>query len=105
LESVGDARLRWSVSEWRPAFATIHLGAMMLWAIYITLFLRVYKTLSLSEKTVFIATFIMGATSMRNMPVWAVVAAPITTHSVEGVISQLSSYGICVFICKTTYNY
>lgn len=89
LESVGDARLRLTVSEWMPAFMNVQVALFFLLALYIMLFLKIYKNLELQERVVGIVTLIMGITSARNLPLWFIVTAPLATRSIEYIIAPL----------------
>lgn len=75
--SMSDSGLRWTISEWRPAFLTFH--PVLIIAVVISSFLlfRYRKKFSMFEKLLFLGLLFAGISSVRHMPFWIIVSSPI----------------------------
>ena len=84
-----DTNLRWSINEWMPAVFSFNLPFMAMIALS-GVFLWIYRRKIVLEKKVLYLVFLFQAlSSVRHVPLWVVIAMPITIEAMNYFIEDL----------------
>jgi len=87
--SFTDTNLRWSIVEWMPAVFSFNLPFMAMIALS-GVFLWIYRRKIVLEKKVLYLVFLFQAlSSVRHVPLWVVIAIPITIEAINYFIKDL----------------
>ncbi len=85
-----DGNLRWSVAEWMPA---VFVPDLLLWLfiIFSVMFVvRYIKRYSLLDIVLYFCFLVAGISSIRNAPLWLLVAIPLTIEAVVFFYQDIS---------------
>ncbi len=80
--SVSDPNLRWAIAEWMPAVTMMDMAMVVFMAFSFALTLKYRKKINLEEKALYIAFLLQAFGSRRHLPLWAIIAFPITVKGV-----------------------
>lgn len=81
--SISDNSLRWEIVEWQPTFVSFDAPTLSLMVLSSMLIYNYKTKLKSEEITVFLILLVQAVLSVRNVPIWAIVAAPITSKSIN----------------------
>jgi hypothetical protein len=75
---VSDASLRWSIIEWMPALTYFNFP-LFIFIVFSGLLIWKYRSkFFLEEKAIFLALLSQAIASQRHLPIWALMALPMT---------------------------
>ncbi|HVA96785.1 MAG TPA: hypothetical protein VND99_03970 [Candidatus Acidoferrales bacterium] len=69
-----DSQLRWSITEWYPAFYFTNIATWGYLILSVMLVLRYWKKYSWTELVLYFFLLFEGMSSMRNIPIWILVS-------------------------------
>ena len=90
--SISDSSLRWTIVEWMPALIMLDVAMVVLMGISLALTLRYRKKITLEEKVLYFVFLLQAMASRRHLPLWALVAYPITVRGVYFVWLEAKKY-------------
>lgn len=74
--SVSDPYLRQAIAEWKPSYIIFYPPLILLIVLSIFSMIKYRTKFSLFEKMLYIGLFAAGLTSVRNLPLWIIIASP-----------------------------
>jgi len=89
--SLLDTRLRFAIAEWMPALMMPHLPMAVFIALSSVLVIKQKKALKLEEIFLYFFFLIQALLSRRHLPLWVIVAIPVTTKTINAFYSEISS--------------
>lgn len=78
-----DGMLRVTIQEWLPAFYSLDLAMWIFAALSVILVVRSFKKFSFLDLTLYAGLLVAGLSSIRHMPLWLLVALPLTIQGIE----------------------
>lgn len=103
--TMSDSSLRWSIAEWLPA---LYMPNFLFWVyfglsvIMITKFIKKY---SIAELAVFYFLTALSLSSMRHIPLWAVMALPLTVKGLGLLTDEAAKVELGVYRFRKLYKY
>lgn len=80
FSSVLDTQLRWRIDEWKPAFLNLNLPFLIFVCLSFALIWHYRKKLQIVDIVVYLAFLVLSIASVRHIPLWCIVALPLTTQ-------------------------
>ena len=84
-----DTALRWRISEWLPGAFYLDPSFIILLAFSFTFLVRYRNKFNLLEIGIFLSLFALSFSSLRNIPLWTLVAIPITSKGIYLFIEEV----------------
>lgn len=72
-----DVSIKWTISEWLPAFFSFNIPFLFLITLSVVLFVRYRKKFNLEETGLAVFWLLQGMGSVRHIPLWVIVMLPI----------------------------
>ncbi len=77
-QQASDSNLRWSIGEWMPAIMEFNISFLMLLGLSGILLWKYREKYLLEEKGLYLAFLFQSFASVRNIPLWVMLALPMT---------------------------
>lgn len=94
--SGADPQLRFIISEWKPIFFAFDPSIFVLITLSCVLLFRYRSKFFLEEKYLFIFYLLQAVSSVRHIPLWVILALPMTTRSIFLFYKEISKDKIAV---------
>lgn len=101
---MSDSSLRWSISEWLPAFFFVNYFFLLLLPISIVFIFITRKRFTLFQGTLYIVLLLFGLSSTRNVPFWLIISFPMTTQAIAYFIKDIASIPFAVERFRKAYG-
>lgn len=88
---ITDGNLRWAIMEWVP---TILVPSLTIWSfiVFSVMFVaRYFKRFSLLDLLLYGGLFVAGLSSMRHIPLWLVIALPMTIEAMAYFYQEITT--------------
>ena len=79
--SLSDSQIRWRISEWMPPFISVDFGLIFFFTVSVFLVYKYRKLLDSNSVFIYALVLIQAMLSRRHIPLWILVALPITVDS------------------------
>jgi len=88
-----DTSLHWTVSEWIPTLANPMEISIWFFLFFSLTFVLIYRKKFIGKEIIlYICFFIFGQTSVRNVPLWILVALPVLIKGFDFFIDKAKKY-------------
>lgn len=77
-----NTSLRWEINEWMPAIVSFDLAQIFFIALSVILILKYLRKFRMEQIFLYLLTLIQGIFSVRHVPLWIIVAFPMTTEAI-----------------------
>jgi hypothetical protein len=85
-----DTNLRWRIAEWMPSIFSFNFPFIFLACLSGTLIFRYRKKYLPEELIVYLAFLIEAVLSVRNIPLWTIIALPLTFKAFSQLTDEVS---------------
>lgn len=82
IEVAADNSLRWKIAEWNPTIFVAKPAMLLFIAVSVFMVIKYRKKIRLSLLSLYFLVFVLGMGSVRNFPIWLIVALPITSDTI-----------------------
>ncbi len=92
MQQLTDTQLRWSIEEWSPAFTFTNIAS---WGyLLLSVFLVIRYRLKYTRTELFLYFFLLieALSSVRNIPIWIIIAFPFTVRGFSSLYQEASAY-------------
>jgi len=90
--TLSDTQLRWSISEWYPAYYFTNIAFWIYFTFSVVLVVRYWKKYTLTELFLYFFLLLEGMTSIRNIPLWIIATFMMTVRSISYLSKESSAY-------------
>ncbi|MBU0570058.1 hypothetical protein KKB40_04760 [Patescibacteria group bacterium] len=103
--SVFDSGLRWTINEWMPSLMMLNLPMVVVIAFSTTLVWKQRRTFKLEELILYFAFLLQAIASRRHLPLWTIIALPMTTSAIDSFFREISKIKGAVGRLKKAYKF
>lgn len=86
-----DSSLRWSIAEWTPSIFILDFTLWFFFSFSGVLVFRYRKNFSFLELFLYFGLLLSGLSSIRNMPLWIIMAFPMTLRAIGYLYDEAKS--------------
>jgi hypothetical protein len=102
--TLSDSHLRSSISEWMPFYTKVELGMWLLTAMIFAVVKTKFHLFSFSRMVVLAVLFLAGLSSLRNAPLYILVAAPMVAEWMKSLWDSLKNNAEAMRRAKIFYG-
>jgi len=105
VSSVFDTGLRWSINEWMPALFMPNLPMVVMFVFSLSFVVKQRKSFKLEELVLYFAFLFQAVASRRHLPLWAIIALPMTTLAIGEFYEEVSKFKDAIGRLKKAYKF
>lgn len=77
-----NTSLRWEINEWKPAVISFNPVLIVFATLSFIFVFRYLKRFPVERVFLYLFTFVQGVSSVRHIPLWIIIALPMTTEAI-----------------------